>query len=246
MLRAAFASLLVFLLIFLLGTPLLLYANLTGDTDIIYRVGVSCARVVVWLAGVRLDVRGREKIPADRAVVFMANHQSNVDPPVIVPCLPPVLILAKRQAFRIPVLGRAMRLHGFIPVERDGDRTRAIEAVDRAAAALLAGKSFLVFPEGTRSPDGRLRPFKKGAFILAMKAGAPIVPVSLSGATRIMQKGELAIHPGTIRITFHNPVPTANRSPEDRDQVMEEVRQGLLAGLQDDEWPPEELAKRQA
>ncbi|HEV2426409.1 MAG TPA: lysophospholipid acyltransferase family protein [Terriglobia bacterium] len=244
MLRAILLSLLCLLFILILGTPLLLFALITGNTDPLYNVGVSCARLAMRLGGIRLEVRGRERMPPRQAVVFMANHESNIDPPAIFACLPPVLVLAKKESFRIPVLGPAMRLRGFIPVDRR-DRERAIEAVEQACKALRAGQSFVVFPEGTRSPDGRLQPLKKGGFIMALKAGAPIVPVSLSGGRRIMRKKDPAIHPGAIRITFHEPIRTAGRSIDDRDQLIEEVRQALLSGLTDDEWPLEDLAKRQ-
>lgn len=244
MLRAIFLSLLSLFFVFFLGTPLVLYALVTGNTDPLYAAGVFCGGVVLRLGGVRLDVRGREKIPAGCAVVFMANHQSNADPPALAVCLPPVLVLAKKEAFRIPVFGRAMRMRGFVPVDRR-DRERAIEAVEQAARELRAGKSFLVFPEGTRSPDGRLQPLKKGVFILALEGGAPIVPVSISGSYYIMRKGEAAVHPGHMRITFHDPIRTDNRSLEDRDRIMEEVRQALLSGLTEAEWPLEDLARRQ-
>lgn len=245
MLRAILLSLLCLLFIFLLGTPLLIYAVITGNTDPVYHVGVSCARLAMRLGGIRLDVRGQEKIPRGRAVVFMANHESNIDSPAIFACLPPVLVLGKKEAFRIPILGTAMRLRGFIPVDRK-DRERAIEAVEQACQALRAGHSFVVFPEGTRSPNGRLQPLKKGGFIMALKAGAPIMPVSLSGGRRIMGKGKARIYPGSFLITFHEPIRTDNRTLEDRDQVMEEVRQALLSGLDEDEWPLEDLAKRKS
>lgn len=244
MLRAILLSLVCLLFVFILGTPLLIYALITGNSDPLYNVGVSCARFAMRLGGIRLDVSGREKMPEQQAIVFMANHESNIDPPAIFACLPPVLVLAKKESFQIPILGRAMRLRGFIPVDRS-DRDRAIEAVEQAAKALRAGHSFVVFPEGTRSPDGRLQPLKKGGFIMALKAGATIVPVSLSGGRRIMRKGDPAIHPGTIRITFHDPIRTEGRSIDDRDKLVEEVRQALLSGLADEEWPLEDLAKRQ-
>ena len=245
MLRALYVSLAAFTLIFLLGIPLLLYAAITGNTDVLYRVGAYCAGLVLRVGGVRLEVHGLEKIPAGRAVLFMANHQSNADPPALAATLPPVLFLAKKEAFRIPVLGRAMRMRGFVPVDRK-NRERATRAIDEAAEVLRSGKSFLVYPEGTRSPDGRLQQFRKGVFVMALKAGAPIVPVSLSGATRIMRKGEWAMHPGPIRITLQDPVRTDNRSLDDRDQVMEEVRHAILRGLEHGEWGAQDLSRQQA
>jgi len=243
MLRAIFLSLVTLFLIFLLGIPLLLYAVLSRDTDPLYKVGVYVAARLLRLGGIRTEVVGKERIPSGRAVVFMANHQSNVDPPAIFPCLPPVLVIAKQESFRIPVLGPAMRLRGFVPIDRK-HRERAIEAVEEAARSLRAGHSFLVYPEGTRSPDGRLQAFKKGAFILALRGGVPIVPVSISGACRIMRKGDLAIHPGTIRITFHRPIATENRNLDDG--LMDEVRHAIIQGLAEDERPAERSSQRPA
>ena len=236
MIRTLLAGLVALAFIFLLGTPLLIYAVISGDTDPLYWAGRAGARATLWAAGVRIDVHGREKIPAGRAAVFMPNHQSNIDPPAVFIVLPPVLVLGKQEFFRTPVLGRAMRLRGFVPVDRR-NRERAIEAVDEAVESLKAGNSFLVFPEGTRSADGRLQPFKKGAFMMALKAGAPIVPVSISGAFKIMRKGEFAIHPGLVRVTFHDAVPTEGCALDDRGRIMGAVRQAILSGLTPDEWP---------
>ncbi|MGH9398047.1 MAG: lysophospholipid acyltransferase family protein [Terriglobia bacterium] len=226
-------------LIVVLGCPLLLYTVVSGNSNLIYRVGVLGARLAVRLAGVRLMVRGREKIPVQRAVVFMANHQSNCDPPAVIGLLPPVLMLAKEEFFRVPILGHAMRLRGFVPVDRKS-REKAIRAIDRAAAALASGYSFLVFPEGTRSEDGRLLPFKKGVFIMAVKAGAPIVPISISGSRKIMPKGKATIRPGRVRITFHDPVVTEGVALEQTGAVQEAVRNAILSGLSEEEMPPSE------
>jgi 1-acyl-sn-glycerol-3-phosphate acyltransferase len=238
MIRTLLAAVVALASIFFLGAPLLLYAVLSGNTDPLYWAGLLGTRAALRAAGVRLEVRGREKIRGGRAVVYMPNHQSNADPPAVFVLLPPVLVLAKKEFFRIPILGRAMKLRGFIPVDRS-KRERAIEAVEQAANSLRAGNSFLVFPEGTRSPDGRLQLFKKGVFVMAIEAGAPIVPVSVSGSSKIMRKGEFAIHPGAMRITFHDPVPTERRGMEDREKVMEAVRSAILSGLAPEEWPAE-------
>ncbi|MGH9452234.1 MAG: lysophospholipid acyltransferase family protein [Terriglobia bacterium] len=223
-------------LIVLWGCPLLLYTMLSGDSDLLYRAGVLGARLAVRLAGVRLAVSGRERIPSGRAVVFMANHQSNCDPPAIIGLLPPVLMLAKEEFFRVPILGPAMRLGGFIPIDRRS-REKAFQAIDRAAAALAAGHSFLVFPEGTRSEAGRLLPFKKGIFIMAVKAGAPIIPISISGSRKIMPKGKVLITPGEVRVTFHDPVMTEGFVPEQTGAVEAAVRESIISGLTDEERP---------
>jgi 1-acyl-sn-glycerol-3-phosphate acyltransferase len=238
MIRSLFVIAVTFAYILIAGTPCVLYAIFTGNTDLVYRVGVAGARMALWLAGVRLEVRGKENIPGDRAVIFMPNHQSNCDPPAVITAIPPVLVLAKREFFRIPVLGRAMRMRGFIPVDRR-NREKAIQAVEKAVESLKAGYSFLAYPEGTRSADGRLQSFKKGVFMMAIKAGAPIVPISISGSNKIMRKGEISMHPGTVRITLHDPVLTEGCTLEDRGRIMEAVRKAILAGLGPEEQPLE-------
>jgi 1-acyl-sn-glycerol-3-phosphate acyltransferase len=235
--RSIFVLSITMAYILLLGPVMLAYSLLVGNTRALYRVGMAGARMALWLADVRVEVLGRENIPFNQAVVFMPNHQSNADPPALIVHLPIVLVLVKQEFFRVPVLGRAMRLHGFIPVSRRKNREEAIRAVDRAVEALMNGHAFLAFPEGTRSPDGRLQPFKKGVFMMALKAGVPIVPISVSGANKIMRKGKVAIHPGTIRVTFHAPIPTAGLGLDAREQVMERVRQAILSGLTPEEWP---------
>jgi 1-acyl-sn-glycerol-3-phosphate acyltransferase len=195
--------------------------------------------MAVRLAGARLEIHGRDWIPRDRPVVFMANHQSNCDPPALLAILPPVLVMVKKEFFRIPILGRGMLARGFIPVNRR-NRGQALEAVEKGVQALKAGKSFLVYPEGTRSPDGRLQSFKKGVFVMAIKAGAPIVPISVSGSNKIMPKGKFVMRPGGVRITFHEPILTEGSTIEDRQVIIERVRQAILAGLEKDEWPVEQ------
>jgi len=236
MIRTVVVVTLTLAYLLLVGMPVVIYAIVSGNTDAVYRVGVWGCRWALWLAGVKVEVHGREKVPTDRAVVFMPNHQSNCDPPAVISALPPVRVLLKKELFRVPVLGLGMKLAGFIAVDRK-NRERAIHAVNEAVEALKAGHSFVIYPEGTRSPDGRLLPFKRGAFVLAIKAQAPIVPMSVSGASRIMRKGESVIHPGTVRITFHAPIGTEGYSVEDRGLILKRVRQAMLTGLSEEEQP---------
>jgi 1-acyl-sn-glycerol-3-phosphate acyltransferase len=241
MIRAFFVTSLTFAFVLLLGPPVLLYALLSGDTDPVYRVGVWGCKLALWLAGVKLQVCGLEKIPAGTAVVFMANHQSNADPPALIAVLPPVLVLVRKEIFRLPIVGRAMRMRGFISVDRQ-NRDRAICAIEEAIESLKAGRSFLAYPEGTRSRDGQLLPFKKGVFMMAIKAQVPIVPITISGFTRIMRKGERTLHSGVARINVHEPVPTAGYSVEDREMVIEGVRLAIFSALEDYERSPQGLA----
>ena len=216
--------------------PVFVWSLIARRTDSLYRWGVRGCRLAVHLAGIRLDVRGGEKIPTDRAVVFMPNHQSFCDPPAVLTVLPPVLVLLKESLFRIPILGLAMRRHGFVAIARE-HRERALRSVEEAAAKLRAGNSFLVYPEGTRTRDGRLLPFKRGAFLMALRAQAPIVPVSVSGAFKVMRKGQMTLHPGTVRITFHDPIPTEDCSEGGRDTLVQKVRAAVASGLTEDEQP---------
>ena len=236
MIRTVFVVMAAGAYMFWVFTPLYLVAWITRNSDALYRAGTRGCRWAVWLAGIKLEIRGREKIPSGHAVVFMSNHQSMCDPPALMGILPPVLVLLKRSLFSIPALGPAMRMRGFVPIERE-HRERAMHAVEEAAARLRAGHSFLVYPEGTRSRDGRLLPFKRGAFLMAMRAQAPIVPISVSGAYKIMRKGEMSLHPGTLRITFHDPVLTEGYSGDARSAVMEKVRAAIISGLAEDEKP---------
>jgi 1-acyl-sn-glycerol-3-phosphate acyltransferase len=239
MIRAFLVTFITFAYIVVLGPPYLIYGLISGDNRPLYNIGKRGARMAVWLAGAHLEVHGHDKIPTGRAVVFMANHQSNCDPPAIVAVLPPVVIMAKKEFFRVPILGRGMKACGFIPVNRR-NREQAFEAVERGVAALKAGRSFLVYPEGTRSPDGRLQRFKRGVFIMAIKAGAPVVPISISGGRKIMPKGKFVMRPGLVRITFHEPVSTEGLTIEDRQLVIDRVREAILSGLEENEWPLDE------
>ncbi len=236
MIRAFLVTFVTLVYILVIGLPFLICAWLAKNTDKLYQVGITGARLALWLSGVRLEVHGLEKIPHGRAAIYMPNHQSNCDPPAVITVLPPVLVLAKQEFFRVPVLGPAMVYRGFIPIDRR-NREGAIAAVERAVVSMKAGNSFLAFPEGTRSRDGRLQPFKKGLFVLAIKAGALIVPISVSGARKVMPKGQFAIHPGRVRITIHDPISAANFALEERRDLINVTRQAILKGLDPEEWP---------
>jgi 1-acyl-sn-glycerol-3-phosphate acyltransferase len=236
MIRAFLVTLVTSAYVLILGPPVLIYAAISGNGKPVYRVGTLGARMALWLAGVRVEIRGRENIPAAGPVVFMANHQSNCDPPALLVSMPPVLVIVKKEFFRVPIMGRAMAACRFIAVDRR-DRAQAREAVEKGVQALKAGNSFLVYPEGTRSPDGRLQSFKKGVFVMALQAGAPIVPISVSGSNKIMPKGKFVMRPGRVRITFHEPVPTAGLDIEGRQYLVDRVRTAILIGLDEDERP---------
>jgi 1-acyl-sn-glycerol-3-phosphate acyltransferase len=184
-------------------------------------IGVGLA---LGLSGIRYRVRGREHIPAKRAVVFCSNHESNVDPPVLFQALHKRLhVLFKAELTKLPILGAVMVGGGFVPVER-GRREASMASIERAAESIRAGNTFLIFPEGTRSKTADLLPFKKGGFIMAIKAQAPIVPVAVSGGRAAMQKGSWFVRPVMVDVRIGEPVETAGYNLDQRDQLIDVVR----------------------
>jgi 1-acyl-sn-glycerol-3-phosphate acyltransferase len=202
-----------------------------GWTDLLYVFGHAGAQMGLSLAGIRFKVAGRENLPEGRAAVFCANHQSNVDPPVLFRAVHPRLrVLYKQEIDRIPVLARAFRMAGFIPIDRH-NKESAMRSIEAGASALRAGRSFLIFPEGTRSKTDELLPFKKGGFRMAIKAGAPIVPVAISGGRAAMVKGSAVIRPVTLTIRIGRPVETRDVDVEHRDALIERVRHEIATLL---------------
>lgn len=205
-----------------------LHALLTGDGGMIYRVGCWIAGTGVRLAGVKSHIRGMETIPTG-SCIFMSNHVSNLDPCVIIPPIPRrTSILVKKSLMHVPILGLAMKLARFVPIDRD-QRESAIGSLRAAQQVLQSGLSIAVFAEGTRSRDGRLQPFKKGPFYLAYEAGVPVVPISVSGTETMMRKGGLFIYPGDACITFHAPLDPKQYA--DREELMAAVRAEIASSL---------------
>ncbi len=179
---------------------------ITGRIDLLWKLALWSAGTGCRLAGIRIRTVGREKLEDGRTYLFMSNHASNLDPPIVVPLLGRrITIIAKREVFKIPLFGHAMRAAGFIAVNR-ADRASAVESVRGAVSALHAGLGMLVFPEGTRSPDGKLQKFKKGPFHLAMEAGVPVVPITIAGSYEAWSKGSMSLHPVEVVVTFHTPI----------------------------------------
>jgi 1-acyl-sn-glycerol-3-phosphate acyltransferase len=236
MVRSLFVIIFLSLYILILGPPLLLYTLIFRHVDPLYWAGVRGVMFFVRAVGVKVRVTGVEKIPA-ATCLFVANHTSSADAPAIVGAIPRrIAVLLKESLFKWPIVGQAFALAQFIPVKRDV-REAAIASVEKAAEAMRAGQSFLIYPEGTRSPDGRLQEFKKGAVVLAIKAGAPIVPVLCSGAHRVMAKRSLVIHPREILVEFLEPIDASQYSWEARDTLNQQVHDTMAAGLPPDQRP---------
>jgi 1-acyl-sn-glycerol-3-phosphate acyltransferase len=206
---------------------------ITGKVDLLYRLATGAAFAGVRLAGISVEIEGLDRFDHDRSYIYMCNHVSAIDPPIVVPLIPRrTSVLVKKELFRIPLLGRAMRMGSLVPVDRS-DRDSAIASVRRAAEVLRSGINMMVYPEGTRSPDGRLLPFKKGPFYLAMESGVPVLPMTIRGAYELMPKGTRKLKKGTTRVVFHPPVSPADC--RDRDDLMAKVRAAIASAL-----PPEQ------
>jgi 1-acyl-sn-glycerol-3-phosphate acyltransferase len=183
----------------------------------------------VRLAGVRVKTVGLDQLDLSKTYVFMSNHVSNIDPPLLLPLIPGrTSVMAKQELFRYPILGKAMGMASLVPVDR-GNRDAGIAAVRAAAEVVRRGIHMTIYVEGHRSFDGKLLPFKKGPFYLAEQCQVPVVPVTIAGTHYVMPKGRFSIKPGTVTIVFHPAI-----EPEDfggRDDLMEKVRAAIDNGL---------------
>jgi 1-acyl-sn-glycerol-3-phosphate acyltransferase len=236
MLRTLFVAIFLSLYIIIVGIPLLIYTVLVRNPNALYWAGARGTMFFVRAVGVRVNVRGAERIPPGTCL-FVANHTSSADAPSVVNAIPRrIAILLKKSLFQWPIVGQAFKLAHFIPVERSRHES-AITSLEKGIEAMREGQSFLIYPEGTRSPDGRLQEFKKGAVVMAIKAGVPIVPVVCSGAHRVMRKRSLLIHPGEIFVEFLEPIDASKYSFEDREKLNEVVHDAMAAGLPPDQRP---------
>lgn len=184
------------------------------------------------LAGVGIRHAGLDRLDPSKTYIFMSNHVSNLDPPLLLPLIPGrTSVMAKKELFRYPILGKAMRLGSLVPVDRR-NREAAIEAVHAAAEVVKAGIHMTVYVEGQRSRDGKLLPFKKGPFYLAEECQVPVVPVTIQGTHYVMPKGRFSIRPGVVNVIFHQPIEPAQFGS--REELTEKVRKAINQGLTDE------------
>jgi 1-acyl-sn-glycerol-3-phosphate acyltransferase len=210
----------------LIGFP---WTLLTGDIRFLYRMTMWGAWTGVKLAGIQVEAVGLDKIDPARTYIFMSNHVSNVDPPILMPLIPRRMsVMVKKELFRVPILSRLMRFGSLVPVDR-GNRESGISAVRAAADVIRQGLNMTIYVEGHRSFDGKLLPFKKGPFYLAEECGVPVVPVTIVGTHYVMPKKRFAIKPGKVTVIFHAPIEL--RDFGSRDCLMERVRQAIDSGL---------------
>src|SRR6202795_2032599 len=209
----------------LIGFP---WTFIAGNVNLLYRMFMIGCRTGVRWAGVRVQPVGLDTLDPARTYIFMSNHVSNLDPPITIPLIPRrTSVMVKKELFSYPILGRAMRMGSLVPVDR-GNRDAGIESVRAAKQVVQQGLNMTIYVEGRRSFDGKLLPFKKGPFYLAMECGVPVVPITIVGTHDVMPKGRFAIKPGTVTVKFHPPI-----EPEDfgsRECLMEKVRAVIDSG----------------
>lgn len=215
-----------------IGVPVIAASPFDREARVVRALGRIWVRWILRTFGIRVQAVGLENVPERAPVILMSNHQSLVDIAAIIDSLPPSVswrFVAKKELVRVPIFGWCLVTTGQIIIDR-GNRERAVASLHRAAERIRGGASVIVFPEGTRSPTGSLRPFKSGPFHLALEAQVPIVPVTVSGSQRITPKGSLVVHPGTVKIVFGRPIPTRGIRVEERGRLKARVREAIAQG----------------
>jgi 1-acyl-sn-glycerol-3-phosphate acyltransferase len=212
----------------LIGVAVIIYSFFSRTGNGPHLLARLWANSILWVIRVKVTVKGAEKLDPGRSYIYMPNHQSNADIPLLLGRLPVQFRwLAKAELFKIPVFGRAMRGVGYISIDRS-NRKSAFESLARAAATIRNGTSVLIFPEGTRSRDGKILPFKKGGFVLSVDSGVPIVPIIIKGTRNIVPKGHCMIRSAPVTMEILDPVETADYTRKTKDALLERVRSILL------------------
>jgi len=211
--------------------PVFLLFLVVRRKRVLYAPARLFIRIGLRLAGVRFDVVGLERLDPHQTYLFLSNHQSLLDPLIqLVGLKRDLAFLAKKELFRWPLLSPGLRWTDCAPIDR-ANRERAIESLRQAAEKLKRGVSFLAYPEGTRTPDGTLLPFRKGVFVLALEAGVPVVPVTIRGTYDVMPKGPLRCRPGRVRVIVHEPIPTTLDGGMTPEALMAAVRRAIASAL---------------
>lgn len=220
-----------FLLVLLL-IPLLLVCIILRLRSPLFFIARGSLWILVKIAGIRIKVSGKEWVEKEKKYVFMCNHLSFMDGPLIFLVIPHLVrVIMKKPIARIPVIGQAMRFAGFIPVDRKGIKSGK-KSIEQATEMMITRNfSFLIFPEGTRSLDGKMGPFRRGGFFLALNSGTSILPISMTGSFDLMPKGSFWIRPGIVRVKFHPAIPLRDTTLEKMDDLMNQTRAVIQAGV---------------
>jgi 1-acyl-sn-glycerol-3-phosphate acyltransferase len=195
---------------------------------------VPCARLTLWISGVKLNVKGEENVEKGVPRVYMSNHQSYFDIFALFAGLPiDFKYVLKKELTRIPVFGFAVLRARHIAIDRENPR-KALKSVKQAAERIRNGVSVLIFPEGTRSADGRVQPFKRGGFRLALESGCDIVPVTIHNSRNIVPKGSMRVKRGSITIVIGKPIPISGYRKKDVNALMARVREAIINQIEDE------------
>jgi 1-acyl-sn-glycerol-3-phosphate acyltransferase len=227
--RTAFLVLLYVILVILV-TPFIVICMVAGWRDPLIAIGQWAMRVSGRVLGIKVEVSGLDRFDPRTALIFMPNHISFLDGPLLEMLIPGAArVVLKKSILRIPVVGLAMRFVGFVPVDRKGAQGGK-RSIARAVRMIREqGYSFLIFPEGTRSRNGKLQRFRRGGFFLAIETGAAIVPVTISGTFELMPKGQKYARKGRVQVVFHDPIPSASYTIETMAGLMERVKEAILS-----------------
>ena len=232
MLRSVTVMIAVGVLTLISGIGSIIVGIFNPYSRLIYYCGQIWTKGILFAAGVKITVSGMENIDPGGTYVFVGNHQSHFDVPIVFSLLPmTVRFFTKKELFRIPLFGSALSAVGMIKIDRS-NHEKSVKSMNQAVETIRdRNVSVVIFPEGTRSPDGKLQPFKKGGFIVAIKGGVPIVPVSISGSQKILPKHSLRVNSGHVKVVFGNPIMTDRMSYRNRDELIRLTRQEIIKNL---------------
>ena len=244
MIRSALLVVIAVVVTAFMSTCAFLFPLISPGENKVHKIANLWARMLLWLTSTRVDVIGKENVLMEKPQIFMANHQSDFDILIVLAHIPGQFRwIAKKELFKIPIFGKAMRNAGYIEIDRQ-NHEKALKSLDEAAQKIREGKSVVTFPEGTRSRDGKIRPFKQGMFHLAIQAGVPIVPISIIGAHEIMPKRTLKVKPGRITMVIDRPVDVSGYTLETRGELIEKIRHIIVRNFESPAGPHTDASEK--
>jgi 1-acyl-sn-glycerol-3-phosphate acyltransferase len=237
--RSFFFYIFFFISTIVMGIAAIISTHVTHNSNWAHLIGRCWGNLNLWAAGVKVRMKGLDNLLPGQSYVLLSNHQGWFDIFTLLGKLPiQFRWLAKEELFRVFILGRAMRAAGYVPIDRS-DRRKALESLNVAADRVKGGTSVVIFPEGTRSPDGVLQEFKKGGFMLAIKSQQRIAPIAISGSYHVLPKrGDWKIQPGVIEVTVEQPISTVGLTYRDNEELMRSVREAIRRHLTSAESGP--------
>lgn len=232
MIRSALLVIISVIFTAFMSTCAVVFPLISPGENKAHKIANIWSRLLLILTNIKVKVIGMENVLMDRPQIFMANHQSDFDILIVLAHIPGQFRwIVKKELFQIPVFGAAMRNAGYIEIDRQ-HHDRAMISIDKAVRKIREGKSVMSFPEGTRSKDGNIRPFKQGMFHLAIKSGVPIVPISIIGAKDIMPKRSLNVKPGKVTLVIDKPIDVSEYSVENRHALIDRVRHIIMTNCE--------------